>query len=67
MSVLLLLIPFSLLMGGLFLWLFFMAVKKDQFDDLVTPAHRMLLEDETIQQPSLNRKDSNHAGTNHLR
>ena len=38
-------IPVSLLLAGFFVVAFIMAVKRDQFEDLVTPAHRMLLDD----------------------
>lgn len=44
MNVIYFLIPLSLVMGGLFLWAFIWSVKRGQFDDLETPAQRMLLD-----------------------
>jgi cbb3-type cytochrome oxidase maturation protein len=49
MQVLLVLIGISLCVAGLFLWLFFSAVKKGQFEDTQTPALRMLQEDGVTQ------------------
>lgn len=37
---------FMLLIGSAFLCLFLFALKKGQFDDMQTPAHKMLLDDE---------------------
>jgi cbb3-type cytochrome oxidase maturation protein len=49
MSVLMLTIPMAVLLGGFFLWGFIWAVKSGQFDDMDSPAHRMLdLEDKII-------------------
>jgi cbb3-type cytochrome oxidase maturation protein len=45
MEVLTLLIPLALILGLLFLVLFIWAAKKGQFDDLDTPAKRMLFEE----------------------
>ena len=45
MNLLLLTIPVSLLLAAVFVAAFIMAVRRDQFDDLVTPAHRMLIDD----------------------
>jgi cbb3-type cytochrome oxidase maturation protein len=36
----------ALLLGGFFLATFLFAVKSGQFDDLDTPAHRILIDDE---------------------
>lgn len=38
-------IPVSLLLVVFFVIAFIYAVKRDQYDDLVTPAHRILLDD----------------------
>ena len=46
MNVLLFLIPLSLLLGAFFLGLFIFAVKNGQYDDLDTPAEKMIVEDE---------------------
>lgn len=46
MSILYIIVPITLLLAGGFLVLFFWAVNKGQFEDLVTPAHAMLVDDE---------------------
>jgi cbb3-type cytochrome oxidase maturation protein len=45
MNALYITIPVSLLLVVVFVGAFIFAVKRDQFDDLVTPAHRILLDD----------------------
>ena len=40
------LLPMAVALGALFLTGFLFAVKGDQFDDLETPAHRILLNDD---------------------
>jgi cbb3-type cytochrome oxidase maturation protein len=39
-------IPVSLLLVAVFVGAFIYAVRRDQFEDLVTPAHRIFLDDE---------------------
>lgn len=46
MSILYILVPAAVLLGGFFLAAFLWAARKGQFEDLVTPAHRMLIDDE---------------------
>ncbi len=46
MSVVFLLAPLALALGGLFLAAFLWGASNGQFDDLDTPAHRILTEDE---------------------
>lgn len=46
MSILILMIPMALLFAAGFLWAFFWAADKGQFDDLDTPALRMLVDDD---------------------
>ncbi len=46
MEVLYLLIPLSLLLVGLIVWLFLWAIRSGQFDDLEGPAHRILMDDD---------------------
>lgn len=48
MNALFITIPVSLLLAAFFVVAFVIAVRRDQFDDLVTPAHRILLDDEDI-------------------
>lgn len=47
MSILYLLIPLALLVLGLAVWAFFWAVGSGQFDDLDTPAVRIIMDDDT--------------------
>ena len=46
MNILLFLIPVSMLALGVALWAFIWAVKRDQFEDMDTPALDILREDE---------------------
>ena len=46
MSVLYVLIPLALLLLGLAVWAFFWAVGSGQFDDLDTPAMRVVMDDD---------------------
>ncbi len=48
MSVLYILIPLALLLGGGALVAFLSALKQGQFDDLETPAWRAIFEDEDL-------------------
>jgi cbb3-type cytochrome oxidase maturation protein len=53
MGMLLFMIPCSLMVALLFLWLFCRAARDGQFDDLHTPGERVVLEDhiESLQRP----------------
>ena len=46
MSILYVLIPLALLLLGVAVWAFFWAVGSGQFDDLDTPAVRILMDDD---------------------
>ncbi len=46
MEIIYLLIPLSLLLVGLIVWLFVWAIRSGQFDDLEGPAHRILMDDD---------------------
>lgn len=46
MEIIYLLIPLSLVLVGLIVWVFFWAVRSGQFDDLEGPAHRILMDDD---------------------
>jgi cbb3-type cytochrome oxidase maturation protein len=46
MTILLLLVPLSLLLIGIAVWIFVWAVRRGQFEDLDTPAIDILREDE---------------------
>lgn len=46
MNVLYLLIPVSLILMGIAVWVFLWAVRSGQFEDLEGPAHRILMDDD---------------------
>jgi cbb3-type cytochrome oxidase maturation protein len=46
MSVLYLLIPLGLMLVGIAVWAFFWAVSSGQFDDLSSPAWRIVMDDD---------------------
>jgi len=46
MEILYLLIPLSLLLVGLIVWIFLWAVRSGQFDDMEGPAHQILMDDD---------------------
>ncbi|MCB0733829.1 MAG: cbb3-type cytochrome oxidase assembly protein CcoS [Flavobacteriales bacterium] len=54
MKVIAILIAASMLLAGIFLALFFFAVKKGQFDDLESPGFRILNESDGIKKRKLN-------------
>ena len=46
MSILYLIIPLSILLVMVIIWIFLWAVRSGQFDDLEGPAHRILMDDD---------------------
>ncbi|MDH5353002.1 MAG: cbb3-type cytochrome oxidase assembly protein CcoS [Gammaproteobacteria bacterium] len=46
MEILYLLIPLSIVLLGLIVWVFMWAIGSGQFDDLEGPAHRILMDEE---------------------
>jgi cbb3-type cytochrome oxidase maturation protein len=54
MSVIYVLIPLALVLATVALWGFIRAVKGGQFDDLDTPAHRLLHDDDEDEHPPKN-------------
>jgi len=58
MEIIYLLIPLSLLLVGLMVWVFFWAVRSGQFDDLEGPAHRILMDDDSpkVESPEEDKK-----------
>jgi cbb3-type cytochrome oxidase maturation protein len=46
MDILFLLIPISLIVVGIAIWLFLWAIRSGQFEDLEGPAHRILMDDD---------------------
>ena len=57
MSVIILLIVFSLLIAIGFLMAFIWSIKNNQYDDVQTPALRILFENETENKPIENHKE----------
>ena len=51
MEVIFVLMPVSLILVGLFVVLFVWSVKNGQFEDLTTPALRILFDDDEVQKP----------------
>ena len=60
MNILFLLIPISLLLLGLIVWILLWAVRSGQFDDLEGPAHRILMDEDRIVDKQ---KNSRRGGT----
>jgi cbb3-type cytochrome oxidase maturation protein len=46
MEIIYLLIPVSLILVGVIIWVFLWAVRSGQFDDMEGPAHRILMDDD---------------------
>ena len=66
MSVLILLIAFSILIAGGFLFAFIWSVKKGQFDDDYTPSVRMLFDDKPVSEKTssiISNQNKSHAST----
>lgn len=51
MEILYLLIPLSVVLIFLIVWIFLWAVKSGQFDDMEGPAHRILMDDDRPRPP----------------
>jgi cbb3-type cytochrome oxidase maturation protein len=45
MAILYIIIPVAIILVSFFVYLFLWAVRSEQFDDLETPAHKMLIDD----------------------
>lgn len=54
MNILYFVVPLALLFMGGSIWAFFWAARKGQFDDLDTPAIRLLIDDELPRRPTPN-------------
>ncbi len=48
MNIVLLLLPLALLLAGGFVAAFVWGIRHGQYDDVETPAHRILLDDEVV-------------------
>jgi cbb3-type cytochrome oxidase maturation protein len=53
MAILYLLVPLALLLAAAGVWGFLWAVRTNQYDDVQTPAIRMLLDDEGLVPPAV--------------
>jgi cbb3-type cytochrome oxidase maturation protein len=51
MEIIYLLIPLSVILVGVIIWIFLWAIRSGQFDDLEGPAHRILMDDDSPQIP----------------
>jgi cbb3-type cytochrome oxidase maturation protein len=47
MEIIYLLIPLSVILVGLIIWIFLWAIRSGQFDDLEGPAYRILMDDDS--------------------
>jgi len=54
MEIIYLLIPLSVILVGVIIWVFLWAIRSGQFDDLEGPAHRILMDDDS---PKLGEKE----------
>lgn len=59
MNVIYLLLPIALVLVVLIIWLFFWAVKSDQFEDLEGPAHKILMDDDKTTNEETTKTDNN--------
>lgn len=57
MEILILILPMALIISIFFVASFIMAVKKGQFDDLDTPAYRMLLDEKSSSKDCSTKRD----------
>lgn len=54
MEIIYLLIPISLILLGVIVWILLWAVRDGQYDDLEGPAHRILMDEDRIVEPQKN-------------
>ena len=57
MNIIYLLLPIALIFVVLIIWLFFWAVKSDQFEDMEGPAHRILMDDDSSDKQTKNKQE----------
>jgi len=58
MEIIYLLIPLSLVLVGVIVWVFVWAIQNGQFDDLEGPAHQILMDDDSPEaKPAENNTD----------
>ncbi len=66
MEILYLLIPLSLVLVGVIVWVFLWAVRSGQFDDLEGPAHQILMDNDDPVIETQEEVPSGHSEKNHL-
>ncbi len=59
MEIIYLLIPLSVILVGVIIWVFLWAIRSGQFDDLEGPAHRILMDDDS---PRLTQAEGENEG-----
>ncbi len=64
MSVILLLIPLSLVMAGMFLGAFVWAVRRGQYEDTCTPSMRILVDDDAAAGGTISRMNKGRSNEN---
>ena len=63
MEILYLLIPLSLVLAGVIVWIFLWAVRSGQFDDMEGPAHEILMDnDDPVIEPQEEAPPPGHSG-----
>ncbi|TCK09494.1 cbb3-type cytochrome oxidase assembly protein CcoS [Marinobacterium mangrovicola] len=60
MSIIYLLIPIAIILASIAIWAFFWSVNSGQFDDLESPAHKILYDDDDDLIPNDAKKGSVH-------
>ncbi|MBQ0715280.1 cbb3-type cytochrome oxidase assembly protein CcoS [Paraperlucidibaca wandonensis] len=61
MEVIYLLVPLSLAFISIGIYVFFWAIKSEQFDDMEGPAHRILMDDQSQRRRDLAAQEQRHA------
>jgi len=59
MEIIYLLIPLSVILVGLIIWIFLWAIRSGQFDDLEGPAHQILMDNDD---PVIDTDDKQESG-----
>lgn len=60
MKILYLLIPLSLVIMGIAIWVFLWAIRSGQYDDMEGPAHRILMDDDDPRIPHSGKPPPDH-------
>jgi cbb3-type cytochrome oxidase maturation protein len=62
MEIIYLLIPLSVILVGLIIWIFLWAIRSGQFDDLEGPAHSIIMDDDSPQIPEADKDGGDGEG-----